>query len=193
MRVRMLTTAAGPDVVPAQAGDVVDLDDAAARDLIAAGAAEEVREVAAETTAMTSAFHGGLTAVVPHKVENASIPPNPTMSTARERAEAALDQPIDRRTADEMAADARLAKGGPRAAGAPDPRTGAERVADEIASKVATAEASVPDEEAAARDRTAAGRAKGPATTPTQPPPKPAPAPAPAPPRPAPAPEPKKP
>lgn len=132
--IRMRTTLAGPEFT-AQAGDVIAVDDKQAGELLQAGHADEVE---VEEVVMSTTFHGGLTPLVTGKREIVT-PPNPDQSTAREMAFERVDV-IDRRTADEVAADARLAAEGPVPDSGPVVVKSSDALAaEEVAEKVAVA------------------------------------------------------
>jgi hypothetical protein len=149
MLLKMKTTLAGPEYA-VQADQLWECpDDKLARQLIDGGNAEEVEPVAVE---MTSPFHGGLRASNrPIDELTGEVAPNPTMSTAREAAQ--VDYPYDRRTADEIAADARLsATGGVQSTGPLPTKSSDQRATEEVNAKVAQAKAAVVDPKASTHE-----------------------------------------
>jgi hypothetical protein len=132
---RMKTTLASPEYA-VQSGDIWECpDDKLAKQLIDDGNAEEYEAPDVETV---STFHGGLKEV--HRAideRRADVPAPPGSSTEREDKE--VEMVIERRTADELAADAARATG---PAGSKDPlpvKTSNQQAAEEVAAKVAAA------------------------------------------------------
>lgn len=151
MILRMLRTAAGPEYT-VQAGELWECPDAQlAHTLIDDGSAEEYTD--AEAVEMVSTFHGGLKAASrPLQERTGEIPAPADGSQTKEDNQVVF--PIDRRTADELAVDARRAALGPVASAAPEPaKTSNQQAADEIAVKIAVAKAAKVDPKGSAHAR----------------------------------------
>lgn len=191
MLLRMKTTAAGPEYT-VQAGELYECaDDNLARQLIKDGNAEEYEAV--EGAEMVSTFHGGLKSAdrTIHEL-NTDVAPVASSSTAREQAEVTF--PIERRTADELARDAKAAAGDvPTAQTGPLPaKSSNRRAAEEIQAKVGDVQSRTKDTPGSAHEQLVSskhqsapqpGTSPTPKATPTPTPtaaPKPAPTPAPA-------------
>lgn len=150
----MRTTLAGPEMA-AQQGDVLDISDEQGKKLIDDGHADEVVEVEYETT---EAFHGGLTMVQPSKIRE-SIPHRPDSTVPLALKATGVVQ--DRRTADELAADARLDAGGATGITGPLPvKSGAQREEEEIQAKTAGVSSAKVDPKASAHEALVSATAK---------------------------------